>query len=234
MRRLYSSETDGRSFNRLEWALLGYSGPTLLTVKTEADVVIGAFTQKPWKDSLNYYGCGDSFLFQVFPELKIRWSSGPQDHFMYMHSGEFTSPFKPPIDGLPHGIGFGGSLSSKPRFFIPDSLENCSAEFMDKTFEIGEILPEDALEKFEINILEVWGVGSDELITHAIEKRGEHRNQMEEAIRRARAVSDKTQFVKDLKSGFTPSKLYEHREEARGRHEFHVDDKHGGYTIDQE
>lgn len=232
MRRLYSSETDGRSFNRLEWAVLGYDGPTLLTVKTASGDIIGAFTQKPWKDALNYYGSGDSFLFQLSPELKILWSTGPQNHFMFMHSGKFTSPVKPSVDGLPHGIGFGGGLSSKPRFFIPESFENCSAQFLDKTFETGDILPESALERFEINVMEIWGVGSDETIEHSIERRKEHRIHTEEAIHRARSVNDKTQFVKDLKSGFTPSKLYEHLDVARGRHEFRVDDKHGGYKVD--
>jgi hypothetical protein len=205
MSRLYSTETDGRSFNRLEWAILGYDGPTLLVVKTDQNAVIGAFTQTPWKDSLNYYGSGDCFLFQLHPELKIRWPKGLHDNFMYMHYGELTRAVK--FNGLPHGIGFGGSQLSKPRFFIPDSFENCSAEFMDTTFGTGDILPESALEKFEINVMEVWGVGTEDLIAKALRKRGEHREQIKETIRRARAVPDKTQFVKDLESGFTLSKV---------------------------
>jgi hypothetical protein len=232
MSRLYSSETDGRSFNRLEWALLGYDGPTLLVVKTDQNAVIGAFAQTPWKDSLNYYGSGDCFIFQLYPELKIRWPKGSHENFMYMHYGKLTRAVK--LNGLPHGIGFGGSQLSKPRFFIPDSFENCSAEFMDTTFETGDILPESAREKFEINVMEVWGVGTEDLIAKALQERAEHREQTKETIRRARAVTDKTQFVKDLESGFTFSKLYEHKEDVRGRQEYRVDEAHGGYKIDQE
>jgi hypothetical protein len=29
-------------------------------------------------------------------------------------------------------------------------------------------------------------------------------------------------------------KLYEHKEDARGRHEYRVDEVHGGYKVDQE
>lgn len=232
MSRLYSSESDGRSFNRLEWSLLGYDGPTLLAIKTDQNAVVGAFTETPWKEALNYYGSEDCFLFQMSPELKIRWSSGPEDHYMYMHYGGIRSPVNPPLDGMPHGIGFGGSLS-KPRFFIPDSLDNCSAAFMDRTFETGNILPESALEKFEINTLEVWGVGGEDTVARALEKREEHRLHTEEAIGRARTVDDKSHFAKDLSSGFIPSKLYEHREDARGRHDFHIDESHGGYKVDR-
>ena len=153
---------------------------------------------------------------------------------MYMHSGERTSPLYPQLEGLPHGIGFGGSTLNKPRFFIPDTLENCSALFMDKTFEPGDILPEDALEKFEIKYLEVWGVGDKDVIAHAIEKRAEYRIQQDEFLERARTVKDKTEFLKDLASGFTPSKLYQHHEQARGRHDFSVDDEHGGYKVDRD
>jgi hypothetical protein len=232
LHRLYSSELDGRSFNRLEWALLGYEGPTMLVVKTDKDAIIGAFAHEPWKASINFHGCAECFLFQLQPELRIRWGSGPQDHFMYLHSGEQQSPLMPQLDGLPHGIGFGGNTTSKPRLFIPDTLEQCTAGFMDKTYEPGNLLPDDSLEKFEIKRLEVWGVGEKEIIAQAMQKRAEHRVHYQENINRARTVKDKTQFVKDLSTGFTTSTLYEHREDVRGRAEFSVDEAHGGYKVD--
>jgi hypothetical protein len=128
--RLYSSENDGRSFNRLEWALLGYDGPTVLLVKTGKDAVIGAFTNHPWKDTLHHYGSSDCFLFELSPELRVRWPTGGEDNFMYMHSGDLKSPIEA-RNSLPRGIGFGGNMA-KPRFFIPDSFEGCSVDFMDK------------------------------------------------------------------------------------------------------
>lgn len=204
----------------------------MLVVKTDKDAIIGAFAHEPWKASINFHGCAECFLFQLQPELRIRWGSGPQDHFMYLHSGEQQSPLMPQLDGLPHGIGFGGNTTSKPRLFIPDTLEQCTAGFMDKTYEPGNLLPDDSLEKFEIKRLEVWGVGEKEIIAQAMQKRAEHRVHYQENINRARTVKDKTQFVKDLSTGFTTSTLYEHREDVRGRAEFSVDEAHGGYKVD--
>ena len=231
---MYSSEKDGRSFNRLEWALLGYEGPTLVVVKTTEGAVIGAFTDATWKDSVHYFGNTDAFLFQLEPEFHMNWAIGPQENYMYLHSSEHGSSVNPTLDGLPHGLGFGGNLTTKPRLFIPESLEHCVGGFFDKTFQSGEILPQESLERFEINVIEAWGVGTNEAIDAALSKRLAHRNQTEDAIRRAREVTDKTQFLRDLESGFTPSKLYDHKKDTRGRHEFKVDDQHGGYKVERE
>ena len=130
-----------------------------------------------------------------------------------------------------HGLGFGGS-PEHPRFFIPESFEHCTAGYLDKTFQEGELLPIEALEKFEIKTLEVWGVGGDEVIQKAIEYQVAYRKRHEEIIRRAREVHDKKQFATDLQTGLIPNLLYAHREQARGRHDFVVDEKHGGYKIE--
>ena len=225
---------DGRSFNRLKWSIEKYDGPTLMVVKTESGAVVGAFTTTPWKESMNYHGSSDCFLFQLHPNFQMCWPSGREENFMYMHSSELKCPLSPPFDGLPHGIGFGGSLLSKPRFFVPDSLEHCSVQYLDKSYEPGELLPVESLDTFEISVLEVWGVDSMQGIEHALKKQEEHRLHIEEAIARARMVHDKSQFVKDLKSGLIPNDLFKHNEDARGRHEFRVDDAHGGYKIDRE
>ena len=55
-----------------------------------------------------------------------------------------------------------------------------------------------------------------------------------EFLKKVGAVEDKTQFIGDLTSGLTPSKLFQHRDQARGRPDFAVDDEHGGYKIDKE
>jgi hypothetical protein len=234
MTRLYSSETDGRSFNRLEWSVAGYDGPTLLVVKTEQGAVVGAFTETPWKESVNYYGSSDCFLFQLCPNFQMCWPSGREDHFMYMHSSELRCPLSAPFDGLPHGIGFGGSLLTKPRFFIPDSLEHCSAAYMDNSYETGDLLPVSSMDTFEVGVLELWGVDNLQGIEHALQKQKEHRLHAEEAIARARSVADKSQFFKDFKSGLIPNQLFQHCEDARGRQDFRVDESHGGYKIDRE
>lgn len=93
-------------------------------------------------------------------------------------------------------------------------------------------MPDTALDKFEIAVLEVWGVGSDQTIAHAIQKRQDQRTNEGEDVRGAGQPCDKEQLFRDLRSGLIPSKLFEHNEEARGRHEFRVDDEHGGYKIE--
>eukprot|EP00980_Cylindrotheca_fusiformis_P019922 scaffold7017_cov134-Cylindrotheca_fusiformis.AAC.17 len=228
--RLYSSENDGRSFNRLEWALLGYDGPTVFLIKTEHNAVIGGFTSDPWKDATHHFGSGECFLFELIPELTIRNPTGDENNFMYMHSSNMKTPIEAQ-SALPYGIGFGGSLS-KPRFFVPESLQQCSVDYMDKTFEIGDILPDDELGRFEISVLEVWGVGSDHTIGHALRKRDEYRFYANEEIRRARDLDDKGELVQDLRMGYIPSKLFQHQKDVRGRHEFRVDEEHGGYKIE--
>lgn len=106
---------------------------------------------------------------------------------MYLHSDHGSIP----CHGLPHGLGFGGNLD-KPRLFIPETFEQCSADFFDKTFHSGELLSQDAMERFEIQILEVWGVGGDAVISQALQDRAEHRERSDTAVLRARRVLDIT------------------------------------------
>jgi TLD len=227
--RIYSSFLDGRSFNRLEWSLLGYSGPTVLLVKTTAQAVLGAFASAPWKNARDFYGNADCFLFELEPKLVVHRPEGSGSNFMYLHSDR--DPISVSCHGHAHGLGFGGDLD-KPRLFIPETFERCTADFLDKTFHNGELLPSEALERFEIQVLEVWGVGGDEVIAQALRHRSEHRERSDTAVLRARKVLDKSPFVEDLKSGLIINKVYKHQEQARGRHDFRVDDEHGGYKID--
>jgi len=228
MHRLYSSNQDGRSFNRLEWSLLGYTGPSLVLIKTEQDAVLGAFAALPWKDAIHFQGDSACFLFQLSPTLKVFLPTGRDKNFVYCHSESFDGTLP---DGHAHGLGFGGTVEH-PRLFIPESLEECSAAFFDYTYQMGDLLPNDALEKFQIKAMEVWGVGGEEAIRKGIHDRAEHREMTDTAIHRAQTVTDKSQFVKDFKSGLIPNKLYDHRNEARGRKEYAVDEEHGGYKIE--
>jgi TLD len=228
--RIYSSFFDGRSFNRLEWSLMGYNGPTLLVVKTTAQHVLGALASAQWKQSKAFYGNADCFLFDLTPRLGVYRAAGGEGNFMYLHS-EHEDHGSATCSGLPHGLGLGGSLD-KPRLFIPESFQRCSAGVLDKTFQSGELLPVKTLEKFEIQHLEVWGVGGDETITSALRDRAEYRERCDAAIHRARTVHDKMQFTEDMQSGLIPTTLYEHHKDVRGRQEFSVDDTHGGYKIE--
>ena len=222
----------------MEWNTLGYSGPTVLVIKTTTNAVLGAFTVSQWKESKDYYGTAETFLFQLKPTLNIYRAAFKKGHnFMYLHSdaGTFHSLLANPdvTLGIPHGLGFGGTLS-EPRLFIPESFENCTAGSLDRTFESGPLLPSEDLEKFEIKCLEIWAVGDEKTIEKGLRDRDSHREATANLIEQARVVNDKTAFAKDLESGLVPnSKLFAHQECARGRHDFTVDDKHGGYKIEQ-
>ena len=134
-------------------------------------------------------------------------------------------------DGLAHGIGFGGT-DALPRLFIAETFDGCVASSADLTFEPGPLLP-PAKEKggsrkyFSICDLEVWGVGGDDAVASGLDARKAQRAILDANIQKARKV-DKAQFLDDFKSGLIESKAFQHRTEARGRHDFEADDKDGG------
>ena len=241
--RLYSLDKDGQSFNRLEWSLLGYAGPTLVVVKTTEGAVIGGFTATPWKEAKSFYGTQESCLFRFRPDLAIFEPTEGQNlelvaskgerNFMHLHTREGT------LHGhekclYAHGLGFGGTVE-RPRFFIPETLEKCSAGYLDNAFQMGNLLPDDALEKFEIMDLEVWGVGGSERIAESLQVQLEYRQRTSDLIHGVRTVRDKSQFARDMSSGLIyDNKTFAHQEQTRGRAAFNVDDEHGGYKLDHD
>ena len=233
--RLYTSESDGLSFNRLFSCLLGYGGPTLLIIReAEGGGVFGAFTSTAWKESKNFYGNSDCFLFQVSPSVGVYRPRGRGTNYMYCNSVARSRGY----DGLAHGIGFGGT-DELPRLFIAETFDGCVASSADLTFEPGPLLPPakegGARKYFSICDLEVWGVGGDEAVASGLDARKAQRAILDANIQKARRV-DKAQFLDDFKSGLIESKAFKHRTEARGRHDFEADDNDGkdggqGYKI---
>ncbi|KAG7374028.1 TLD domain containing protein [Nitzschia inconspicua] len=175
MHCLYSSDSDGMSFSCLEYSLLGYDGPNLLVIKTQTKEVIGAFAHGSWRDSIHYNSSSDYFIFQLQPRFRLLPAVCEDGRFMYLRSGDRTPLLQSMPKELPHGIGIGGSITSKPLLFIPDTLEHCAVGFMDLTHQVGCVLPDEHLQRFEIECLEVWGVGDDAVIQYALKKREEYR-----------------------------------------------------------
>jgi hypothetical protein len=62
--RLFTSEEQGLSFNRLCHYVLGYSGPNLLLLRDIKGYVFGFFTNESWKEGNTYFGSSDCFLFR--------------------------------------------------------------------------------------------------------------------------------------------------------------------------
>ena len=222
-RRLYTSDSDGLSFNRLHNSLLGYSGPTLLIIKeAESGGVFGASTSTAWKESKDFYGNSDCFLFSIQPNIKVMGPRGAGTNFMYCNPKSRSRGY----DGLAHGIGFGGD-TLQPRLFLSESFDGCIARASDMTFEAGKLLPPREIGNpstvFDLECLEVWGVGGDAVVAKALGNRHKQREVVASSIRKARKV-DKAQFLDDFKSGLIESKAFAHRAEMRGRADCHVDD----------
>ncbi len=214
--RLFTSDEDGLSFNRLQNSLLGYGGPTLLIIKeVEGGGIFGAFTSTAWKESKDFYGDSDCFLFQLQPDLKvIRPRLRGTNNFMYCNSESRSRGY----DGQAHGIGFGGTVE-KPRLFIAESFDGCMASSSDLTFDAGVLLSplnqtkDDFItaptnrKYFELLTIEVYGVGGDDIVTEALGARNAQREIKAANIRKARKV-DKAAFLDDFKSGLIESKAF--------------------------
>lgn len=205
------------SFNRLLNSLLGYDGPTLIIIReSERKGIFGAYTNARWKESKDFCGNSDCFLFRLQPSTAVYRPRGTGSNYQYCNSESRSKGY----DGLSHGIGFGGT-SDSPRLFIAEKFEGCVASSNDLTFEEGELLPprlkgENPTKRFEIEALEVWGVGGQDAISDALQARTKQRDVTAANIRKARKV-DKAAFLDDFKSGLLESKAFQHREQMRGR-----------------
>ena len=220
--RLYTSLSDGLSFNRLQNCLLGYGGPTLLILRSAKGDLFGAFTASSWKESKDFYGNSDCFLFQLLPRVAVYRPSGNDNNFMYCNSFARSRGY----DNQAHGIGFGGTVT-EPRLYIAEAWEQCSASSRDLTFENGPLLGSSintSNKQFDVEALEVWGVGGKEVVAAALGDRVKARALKDAAIQKARKV-DKAAFLDDFRSGIIESKAFKHREEARGRADADLDDR---------
>ena len=155
--RLYTSNSDGFSFNRLTRSFNGYNGPLVFLIKTavkegEADV-IAIFGNAKFRESNRFYGDSNVFLSKVKPFPRVFEATITSNkNYIWLNDNGF---------GLPHGLGFGGEEkggANSFRIFIPTSLEKCRASSSCNCFEDGCILMND--EKYEqtfgIHTIEVW------------------------------------------------------------------------------
>ena len=244
--RLFSSEANGLSCNRLMHSILGFGGPTLLLIRSKDSVkdgkcgigVFGAYSFTPWsEESGGYYGNSDCFLFRLGPEpmgvyrpvgggesvgsLGDAGNSSKSNensdtrNFMYFNPEARSKGY----DGLAHGIGFGGTAEA-PRLFIDEVLDGCRASSDDLTFQNGPLLsgvdPKSNSSHFEVEAMEVWGVGSSMQIEEALLARDGQRMDAEKRIRQAMKGA-KGQFLEDFQSGLAGSKMFQHRDQMRGR-----------------
>ena len=194
-RRLYTTDTDGRCFNRIVHHLIGYEGPMFIVIKcsSEPATILGAYVDSAFKDCNRYHGNRSNFLYTLSPDFNVYRTSGRENHYQWLNTKLF---------GLPHGMGFGGNREDGMRLFIPDSMEQCTARGTDLTYDPGPLLPKSSQSptsaptpgNLEIDSLEIWGTGGDEIISTAMSRRVEKRESINATIQQARKV-DKSQFA---------------------------------------
>jgi TLD len=229
---LYNSEQDGLSFNRLQNALVGYSGPTLLVV-TAGGNMFGAFTSSKWREAKYFYGTSETFLYALRPKTRVYRPTLRNESYQYCNSAARSRGY----DQQAHGLGFGGTVH-RPRLFISEAFEDCNADKQDLTFDNGPLMlwtcddddnaggpgNSSSSSKFSPDSLQVWAVGGQAVVEAALHERGHHRDVVEQGIRRARKV-DKAQFLDDLRSGTIDSKAFAHRQQIDGRADQDVADR---------
>ena len=191
--------------------------------EAESGGIFGASTCTAWKVSKDFYGNSDCFLFSIDPVVRVMRPRGQGGNYMYCNPESRSRGY----DGLAHGIGFGGN-TDKPRLFLSESFDSCMAGSADLTFEPGSLLPPkkdgNPTKYFDLEALEVWGVGGDAVVEEALGARHKQREILASNIRKARKV-DKAAFLDDFRSGLIESKAFKHRGEIRGRNGDCQDDK---------
>ncbi len=121
----------------------------------------------------------------------------------------------------PFGVVVGGTID-QPRFQISETFEQCiasSGNMMDTTFEGGPLLPGQWDKYFNIDVLEVWGVGGEDVVRNASSDKEQHEDIVDAARKKVQRV-DRKQFLDDFTSGLHGSKLFEHRLDDSVRHDF--------------
>lgn len=206
--------------------------------KDEKRVSLGFFTTDSWIESSEYFGSDDCFLFSLdhktndvkFVRPKTRSHSAPSlgaNRYMYCHPSTLSTTGRrrnKPLsktNGLVHGIGIGG-LASQPRVHISESLEDCRALVFDQLFDDGDLLLgrcDESLYYFDVDSIEVWGVGGEEWITSALEAQTKTKEILAASVERARKV-EKKQLLDDFKNGVAcvdKPGIFEHRNLAEKR-----------------
>ncbi len=210
--------------------------------------LFGFYTTNPWIESDQYYGTSDCFLFRAEPTWNLYrprcfvegWNfegnitseaplppSRTKENFMYFNpsAGHINTVGRAYGNNNIRGLVLGGT-NKDPRLHISESLEHCiaSSGFMDGTFQGGPLLPGQWEKYFNVDVLEVWGVGDEDIVHDAIMKKEGHECITDASRRRVQKV-DKKQFLEDFRSGVLVSnnEFFKHRHDGNIRHDFGID-----------
>jgi hypothetical protein len=205
----------------------GYPSPDKCLNSNDADIVrsntarddgeevaLGFFTTDYWIESPEFFGTDDCFLFSLDHDKnevqivrpKSRDGSAStvnqrEKKTMYCNpSTSRSSNIK--TNGTVHGICIGAS-STAPRLHLTESLEHCRSLPYDSSFSHGDLLLSkcnDSLYYFNVDSLEVWGVGGRFWIETALRQQRAEREVRERALEKTRKV-DKRMLLEHFENG---------------------------------
>ena len=212
---LFDTNSDGGSFNRYRSKLEGYDQPTFSVLELNSDPIstIGVYTTATYKSQADYTDSSStSFLFSDHPYFKaLRVNSMCRDqHHLYLNPSSRSKN----LDGLPHGVGWGGYSSQGEmgfRIFLSEDdfmTVRCSpgTEHDCRTFQAGPLLSSSCLGTAEVLRLRVYGTRDVSLGLSSLAEEATRRG---EAIMKARKV-DRAAFLDDFRSGVLESKAFAH------------------------
>ncbi|XP_021914085.1 TLD domain-containing protein 1 isoform X2 [Zootermopsis nevadensis] len=144
----FSTGIHGESFAKM-LGLLVDKGPTVIIVKDKEKNVFGGYASESWTVGPNFRGDEKSFLFSLYPEMRVCHSTGYNSHYQYLNIQQQT---------LPNGLGLGGQFEYfgiwlDAEFGKGHCSETCT------TYRNYKML--SATKYFEIDLVEVWAVGPE-------------------------------------------------------------------------
>lgn len=144
---VFSSARHGASFSQLYHRCVKARRPIVLVIRTDNQHVFGGFAAVPLAPNGTFFGTMQCFVFSLVPTLRLYFSSGLNDNFLYMNAGQST---------LPNGIGFGGQLDYFGLFVDSELMGHSKAEPLNSTYNSPQLSPESTFRALEI---EAWAVG---------------------------------------------------------------------------
>ncbi len=137
MTRLYSSEQNGFSFNRLAYHWVGYNASTLLVceardAETNERFIIGAYCDDEMKDKARFHGNVNTCLFSLEPVFRIQRASSSGTNYQYLNTRHIQKSV------YSCGLGFGGEYSDHKLWIDGDDIETKSTlKGIYDTYEVG-------------------------------------------------------------------------------------------------
>lgn len=121
---VYSTEKQGKNWTFfLDHLLL--SEKSLVVVKDMDDYVFGVYVDQGLQINPKFHGSNGNFLFSLEPKIEIYHSTGLNNNYQYLNTGQKF---------LPNGIGFGGQMEYFGLFLNTDLCGRCDAEPRSTTY----------------------------------------------------------------------------------------------------